>query len=80
MSEYLDFVEVHDTGKTKTWSVRSRSGGYELAQVKWHGAWRCYTLQPGPQTIWNVGCLETVNAFIAAQMDARKRTRDDVHA
>lgn len=71
-SEYLVFTEVADTGKTKVWDVMSRSGGYRLAQIRWHGAWRQYVLRPEAQTIWNTGCLTDVQTFIRQQMAARK--------
>ena len=75
--EYLDFAEIGDTGKTKVWEVLSRSGGYRLGRIKWHGPWRCYTFWPEPNTIWNNGCLTTVQQFIATRM--AERTQKPAH-
>lgn len=75
MSEYLEFVEVHDTGKTKVWQVLSKRRGDVLAVISWHGAWRQYTFRPNPNTIWNTGCLADVQAFIAEQMALRSEVR-----
>jgi hypothetical protein len=72
-SEYLDFTLIHDTGKTQTYGVDSRSGGHCLAIIKWYGAWRQYTLFPEPDTIWNKTCLRDVIAFIDSLMEARKK-------
>lgn len=74
MSEYLEFVEIYDTGKTKVWSVRSKSSGNELALISWYGPWRQYTMRPEPDTIWNTSCLTDINAFINARMAERKKT------
>lgn len=71
-SEYLTFIEVHDTGKTKVWDVLSKSGGYRLAQVRWYGPWRQYTFRPEPNTIWNTACMETVTTFITLKMNERR--------
>ena len=71
-SEYLDFIEVADTGKTKVWQVLSKRHGDVLALISWHGPWRQYTFRPHPNTIWNTGCLTDVQSFIRRQMEARR--------
>ena len=71
-SEYLVFRELPSTGKTKVISVDSKHYGDRLATIKWYGAWRQYTLQPEPRTIWNTGCLRDVNAYIGELMAARR--------
>lgn len=71
-TQYLYFVEVADSGKTKTWDVLSVSGGYRLGQVKWFGRWRQYTFHPDTETVWNTTCLKDVTAFIEKQMLARR--------
>lgn len=72
MSEYLDFYETLDTGKTKVWTIISKTRGSVLGQVKWHGPWRQYTFWPSPETIWNVGCLADVQRFINDRMAERR--------
>lgn len=76
MSKHLGFHLVNDTGKTQTYSVDSRSGGYRLATIKWYGAWRQYTLNPEPETIWNKECLLDTIDFISVLMEARKCRTD----
>ncbi len=71
MSRYLDFVLIQDTGKTRVYSVDSLSSGSRLALIKWYGAWRQYTLQPEPDTIWNKGCLQDVIGFVDLLMESR---------
>lgn len=71
-SQYLIFVETHDTGKTKVWQVLSKSSGTVLAEIRWFPSWRQYTFRPEPNTIWNTGCMNDINAFIKNEMDARK--------
>lgn len=72
MTEYLDFQETLDTGKTKVWDVVSRTRGDVLGHVKWYGPWRQYTFRPSPETVWNVDCLATVTRFINARTAERK--------
>jgi hypothetical protein len=71
MNEYLDFVLVRDTGKTKVYSVDSRSQGARLAILNWYGPWRQYTLSPEPDTVWNKTCLLDVINFIDKLMRER---------
>ena len=70
MSEYIEFIEVGDTGKTKVFDVRTL-GGSSLGVVKWYGAWRRYVLFAGTGTVWSPGCMETVITFINGLMDER---------
>lgn len=72
-SEYLDFVEVRDTGKTKIWEVVSKRNGDLLATIAWYGPWRQYVFRPELGTIWNTGCLAVVSGFISARMRERMR-------
>lgn len=77
MSRWIHFNEVRDTGKTKTWEVRSIQGNFLLGHVSWHGPWRQYTFTPNilDVTIWNAECLNDLAAFMKEQMDVRKVSR-----
>jgi hypothetical protein len=75
--EYIDFEVVADTGKTKVVAVINRGGGYRLGVIKWYGSWRQYTFHPAPNTVWNVGCLRSVESFIEGLMAEWKNARDD---
>jgi hypothetical protein len=72
-SRYLDFREGPPAGKTGRWFVVSWSRGDSLGVIKWFGRWRQYCFFPEPETVWNRDCLKDVTAFIAKQMEARKR-------
>ncbi len=72
MVKYLDFVLVHDTGKTQVYSVDSRSQHARLATIRWYGAWRQYVLEPESETVWNTTCLMDIVEFIDELMAARK--------
>ncbi len=73
MSEYITFVEVADTGKTKIFEVRSTSSGASLGMVKWYGPWRQYIFCPAVTTVWNIDCLQAVTEFIKRLMAERVR-------
>lgn len=70
---YLRFAEALSTsGKTITVSVYSARTGDLLATLAWWGPWRQYTFRPAPHTVWNTGCLATIDAYLAALMEARQ--------
>ena len=71
MSEYIEFIETGDTGKTKIFKVRSRSSHKWLGFVRWHAPWRQYTFMPYAVTVWNTDCLDTITEFIRGLMDER---------
>lgn len=69
-TRYLLFLDCTPEGRrTKIVSVRSQSSGYQLAEIRWHGPWRQYTLRPEPNTIWNVECLADIRAVIDKLME-----------
>ena len=70
MSEYMEFIETHDTGKTKVFDVRTL-GGSLLGVIKWHGPWRQYVFFPALSTLFNTDCLDTIIAFINGLMAER---------
>jgi len=71
---YMTFTEVTNPGKkTKIWEIASKSNGGLLGRIKWYGAWRQYCFFPEPDTIFNIGCLADIDAFIHdAMRDWRK--------
>lgn len=77
-AEYLVFVEQPPSasGKTRVVSITSKSSGLELARIAWYGAWRQYVLFPSAATLFNIGCLERITAFIRDMMDSHRRERD----
>jgi len=72
-NEYLDFREWQPADrKTMVVGVWSVQGGNLLGAIKWFGRWRQYAFYPEPETIWNTGCLETVQAYIDDLMAERR--------
>lgn len=73
MSEYLEFVETGDTGKTKVFMVRSLHGGANLGEIRWYTTWRQYVFMPTRVTVWNTDCLDTISSFIVKLMAEWRR-------
>ena len=72
MASYVRFVEDSIPGrKTRVFDVFSLRDVY-LGTIRWHGAWRQYIFEPAASTIWSIGCLADVSAWIKALMDARR--------
>jgi hypothetical protein len=70
---YINFVERPDQKrKTMVWWIVSKSSGSVLGKIKWYGAWRQYCFYPENYTIFNTGCMESINEFIKEQMAARR--------
>lgn len=71
MGSFLDFAEVHDTGKTKVFNILSKSGDV-LGKISWFSNWRKYTFWPEQQTIFDSKCLIEIVSFINDLMEERK--------
>lgn len=74
-NEFISFIHIgpSPSGKTHLWSVRSKSSGDILGQIRWYGAWRQYCFYPEGDTIWNEDCLRAVrNAMNQANEDHKK--------
>lgn len=69
---YLKFVQIRDTGKTKIFEVQSFKYGNKLAEVKYYGAWRKYTLFPEPNTLFDCKCLQEISDFMKILMEERR--------
>lgn len=52
---------------TARWGIYSVSGKGLLGTVGWYGPWRQYTFDPVADTTYNVGCLQDIARFLAAQ-------------
>jgi hypothetical protein len=80
VSEYLNFTEIGDTGKTKIIGVGNNSG-VKLGLIKWVGAWRKYCFFPACDTFFDGKCLDTIKTFtdeLAVQrIIERKKQKDD---
>lgn len=65
----LTFIQVSDTGKTKTWDVINNDTC--LGFVKWHAPWRRYCFYPADAMLFDVSCLTEVIGFINGEMEKR---------
>lgn len=62
--QYIEFVELIATGKTRKYCCKNRSSGGILGEVKWYGAWRQYCYFPTAQAVYSTGCLKDICDFI----------------
>jgi hypothetical protein len=72
--EFVDFIEIGDTGKTKRYSINTKTGDL-FGGIQWYGAWRKYCFFPSANTIWDSKCLNEVNDFISRLMEQRKQLK-----
>ena len=62
--------------KTEVWAVHTSSNDfYRLGEIKWFSAWRQYTFQPEPLSIFNSGCLDELTKFVSQLNKKHKITR-----
>ena len=52
------------SGKTHTWTVLNRSGGYGLGYIEYRTGWRQYVFMPHEETEYSAGCLDDISAFM----------------
>lgn len=71
ITEYLSYVEISDTGKTKVIGVGNNSGD-KLGIIKWRSGWRKYVFEPETCTVWDAKCLTDIITFLNELMDSRK--------
>ena len=77
MSKYLIFTVIEQKPKTKVIEVASRPKNFRdgsvragrdfsirLGIIKWFGRWRQYAFFPEKDTVFNVGCLSDIQAYI----------------
>jgi hypothetical protein len=61
------FIHIENTepreGKPAYFVVNSKSGK-KLGTVEWYRYWGRYVLTPLADTVWDVGCLESIIKFI----------------
>lgn len=72
--EFIDFIQVGDTGKTKIYSINTKTSNL-IGSIRWHGAWRKYCFFPSADTLWDYKCLNEVNNFIYELMEKRKQLK-----
>lgn len=74
--KYIHFNKLNNTGKkTEMYEILSISRDALLGYIKWYGPWRQYCFFPECDTIFNKGCLNTINEFINKLMQERNNAR-----
>lgn len=72
-NEYLRFVEERPPErKTPIVLIYAERDSALLGRIAWFGRWRQYAFMPEPDTTFNRGCLETINAYIDSMMEDRR--------
>jgi len=72
--QYIRFVELAATGKTRKFSCQNIRSGAELGRVQWYGAWRRYCYFPTVQAVYSASCLADIQHFIGQLEDERKKS------
>ena len=66
IGEFLEVKQWPDISRRKThrWAVLNREAGNLLGVISWYGAWRQYTYNPEPGTVYSAGCLRDIAEVI----------------
>ncbi len=75
MKEFINFVEIGDTGKTKVYRVTNLQG-VPLGEIRWFGNWRKYVFYTVPDTLYDSKCLNSISKFINQLMTERLHARN----
>lgn len=75
MSKYLKFELIEKKKKTKVYAVLSKFDNSRLAIIKWFTNWRCYSLYPENDTIWEIDCLNAIIKFLEDLKQERKNEK-----
>lgn len=71
-SKYLEFLEVHDTGKTKVFKVVNKQHGSDLGKICWFASWRRYVFMTSVNNlVFDAGCMENIKDYIDYLMKSR---------
>lgn len=79
---YLEVREVPRDVKriTRRWEIFNKQRTIYLGEVAWWSAWRRYTFQPAPNTLFDSNCLGEIACFIDERMEERKHERNKADA
>jgi hypothetical protein len=67
---YIQFLDAgySSSGKTKIWDVATKEDSEDLlGEVRWFGAWRCYSFHPYDKTVFEKSCLRDIGDFCEEQ-------------
>ena len=64
----FEYEGTSKSGKTKIWTVLSRSDSYELGEISWYGRWRGYAFfVDSGEIIFEQKCLREIADFLEQQ-------------
>lgn len=64
-TQFLTFIREELPGRvTPVVRVQSRRSGALLGTISWYGPWRQFCFWPQADTIFNVGCMDDIQAKI----------------
>lgn len=52
--------------KTHDYLLVNNTSGATIGSIQWYGSWRQFCFFPSPETVWSIGCLAEVRAFLHA--------------
>lgn len=62
------------SAKTKRWTVKAKIGDIPLGEIRWRGAWRCYSYFPQADTLYEHNCLWDIADFLSKETSALRET------
>ena len=77
MKKYIYFEVIEEKPKTKVWSIFNKTNLSQLGIIKWFGGWRQYCFFPESETVWSMGCLQDVIAFMTKEEENRKAKKEE---
>ena len=73
--EFIRFVQIDETPKTKFYSCQNNKSRAEIGLVKWYPGWRQYCFFPREKTVFSEGCLHDIRLFIQMLMQSHSPVR-----
>ena len=75
-NEFIYFRRIDiEKRKTPIFEIVSKSSGVTLGDIRWYAPWRQYCFFPGVSSVFNIGCLKTINEMIEFLMEERRTDR-----
>lgn len=79
MSEIIDlgskFIHAKKTDEAygkPVYEIINKRSGYPISQIGWYPAWKRYVMFPVGETVFDIGCLKDICAFIESLTENAK--------
>jgi len=63
--QFIHFEKIEDSPRHMWWSCHENKTCNELGEVRWFLSWKQYAFWPNENSVYSVGCLKDIAAFIA---------------